>query len=190
MELTFESDRLAFRPLLESDLDLAIEQWADPDVVKYVGGKVMNEEDIASEMPLYARRCAGGAIGIWCVTEKATSDKLGTAVLLPMLVEKDDTDWDLLVGDDIPDADIEVGYILKKSAWGKGYATEACKRMLQFAFDATPLDTVMATIDPANNASRHVLLKSCLREVGQIRAYAEDIPGFEITRAEWLARQS
>ncbi len=188
MNLTFKSDRLVFRPLSETDLDLAIEQWTDPDVVKYVADKTYTEEELAEEMPIVVRRCAGGCIGIWCLIDKATMEKLGTALLLPMPVELDDTDWDLVVGDQIPEGDIEIGYILKKPAWGKGYATEACKRLLKFAFEESPLEEVVATIDAENATSRKVLEKSGLIYQGLMRAYAVDIPGFRITRQQWKQR--
>lgn len=188
MNLTFKSDRLVFRPLSETDLDLAIEQWTDPDVVKYVADKTYTEEELAEEMPIVVRRCAGGCIGIWCLIDKATMEKLGTALLLPMPVELDDTDWDLVVGDQIPEGDIEIGYILKKPAWGKGYATEACKRLLKFAFEESPLEEVVATIDAENATSRKVLEKSGLIYQGLVRAYAVDIPGFRITRQQWKQR--
>lgn len=185
MNLVFDSERLEFRPLSDADMDLLVEQWTDPDVVKYVADKTCTEEELAEEMPIFVRRCAGGCIGIWCLTDKATREKLGTAILLPMPVEMDDTDWDLVVGEQIPEGDIEIGYIFKKSAWGKGYATEACKRLLRFAFEESPLEEIVATIDPENGASRKVLEKSGLICEGLVRAYAHDIPGFRITRQQW-----
>ncbi len=185
MNLIFESERLQFQPLATDDLDLVIEQWTDPEVVKYIADRTYSEAELKEEMSLFTRRCAGGCIGIWRLTEKATGDKIGTAVLLPMPVELDDTEWDLLVGDDIPDGDIEVGYILKRTAWGKGYATEACKRMLRSAFEETPLNVVLACTAIDNAASQHVLTKCGLTPMGTIRAYQEDIPGFRITKDEW-----
>lgn len=191
MSLCFESARLRYRPLEIGDLDLAIEQWTDPEVVRYVADRTYSEQELVDEMPIVVRRCAAGCIGIWVLIEKRTGEKLGSVFLLPMPVELDDTDWDLVVGEEIPEANIEVGYILKRVAWGKGYATEACTRMMQFAFEVSPLQEVVATIDPDNQASRRVLTKSGLREIGLIRAYQAEIPGFKITRAQWQAdRQS
>ena len=185
MNLTFESDRLVFRPLAEADLDLVIEQWTDPDVVKCMADRIYTKEELAEDMPIVVRRCAGGCIGIWCLIDKATREKLGTAVLLPIPVELDDTDWDLVVGEQIPEGDIEIGYVLKKSAWGKGYATEACKRLLKFAFEDSPLKEIVATTDPENAASQRVLEKCGLVYQGLVRAYANEMPGFRITRQQW-----
>ena len=70
-------------------------------------------------------------------------------------------------------------------AWGQGFATEACNRVLEFAFEKTTLDEVKATTDPGNVASQHVLTKCGLRHQGMRRAYACDCLGFSVTRAEW-----
>ncbi|MEM7058822.1 MAG: GNAT family N-acetyltransferase [Pseudomonadota bacterium] len=187
--LFFESDRLIYRPLELDDLDLAIEQWTDPEVVKYVDWDVSTVDEIKEEMPMVIRRAGpGGCIGIWVLTCKETQEKLGTAILLPMPVEADDTEWDLMGTEAIPDREIEVGYILKRSAWGKGYATEACRRMLKFGFEHTPLNEIVACIDPENDVSRKVLLKSGLREEGLIKAYTLEVPGFRITRTHWCGQ--
>lgn len=102
-----------------------------------------------------------------------------------MPILEDDTNWDLVQGEAIPNCEIEIGYILKETAWGKGYATEACKRLLKFAFEQSPLTEVVAVIDEENSASQNVLLKSGLRSVGLMAAYAEQCPGFRITKEQW-----
>ena len=185
MNLVFESERLAYRPLTEADFDLAIAQWTDPAVVKYTADRTYSQEEIVEEMPIVVRRCAGGCIGIWCILERTTKEKLGSVFLLPLPTDQDDTDWNLVQGDGIPEGDIEIGYILKKSAWGKGYATEACKRLLRFAFEVSPLEEIVAVTDPQNTASQRVLEKCGLIHQGLIPAYARHYPGFRITRRQW-----
>ena len=185
MNLDLMSERLLLRPLAEGDLDVEIEMGTDAEVMKYVG-ELDTEELLVHQMPKFIRRCAGGCIGVWCVIERSTNEKLGTAILLPLPIEEDDTNWDLVVGDDFPDCEIEIGYMLKRSAWGKGYATEATKRLLKFAFEVTPLEQLVATIDPENTASRRVLEKCGLICEGIRRAYAVECPGFRITRQQWL----
>ncbi len=187
MQLELQTDRLVLRPLVETDLDLGLELLTDPAVMKYVGGACTRAR-VMEQMPVVTRRCAGGAIGIWCVIERATEQKLGTSVLLPLPIETDDTDWDLVVGDELPDGEIEIGYILRPSAWGRGYATEAAARLLKFAFEATPLQEIVATTDTGNTASQRVLEKCGLLGEGLRRAYAQDCLGFRITRRQWTER--
>jgi ribosomal-protein-alanine N-acetyltransferase len=189
VNLELETDRLFLRPLVESDWDLAVEMFTDPEVMKFVA-EVSSEENVAEEMKAYVRRGAGGRIGVWCVLCRQTDEKLGTAILLPMPIEEDDTDWSLLQEDRYPDVEIEVGYILKRSAWGNGYATEACRRLVQFAFEETELDEVVAVTDPDNAVSQRVLRKCGLRDEGLRRAYAHVIPAFRISRQQWLEMQA
>ena len=85
--------------------------------------------------------------------------------------------------------EIEIGYFLKRSAWGNGYATEAVERILRFAFEDSPLEKVVAVIEPENIGSRRILEKTGFSTTGIRRAYGEDLPGFQITREDWLSRQ-
>ena len=186
MDLVLHSDRLKLRPFEASDLDLAVALRTNPDVMKYIGEPV-TEQQLVAEMPIATRRCAEGAIGIWCVTDQTTSEKLGTAFLLPMPIEEDGINWDLVSGDDLPESEIEIGYKFMPAVWGKGIATEACTRLLRFAFEKTALEQVVAVIDPDNIASRRVLQKIGLKHEGLRRAYATECPGFRITRRDWMA---
>ena len=183
-ELVLETGRLRLRPVTLDDVDLARELFTDPEVMKFVAD-VTPEEDLLEETRKATQRGAGGRIGVWCVTDRRTGEKIGTSVLLPVPIDCDDTDWSLVVEDAYPDAEIEIGYILKPAAWGKGIATEACRRLLRFGFEMTELDEIVATTDPDNAASQHVLSKCGLRNEGIRRAYATDVTGFRITRREW-----
>jgi [ribosomal protein S5]-alanine N-acetyltransferase len=55
--------------------------------------------------------------------------------------------------------DVEVGYRLARSAWGKGYATEAAGAVRDFAFATLGIQRLIAIIDPSNIASIHVAEK-------------------------------
>jgi ribosomal-protein-alanine N-acetyltransferase len=85
----------------------------------------------------------------------------------------------------MPGGDVEVGYFLKQSSWGKGIATEVCRRLLEFIFESTSLDAVVATIDDENHKSENVLLKSGFVYKGRMRAYGEDSPHYRINREQW-----
>lgn len=187
MNLELLTDRLLLRPLHLDDVELGVEMFTDPEVARYVGGGLQTVEKIREEMPLYVRRCGGGCIGNWCVLDKEAAEKIGTCGLLPMPVDEDDTNWGLIEGPNIPDCDIEVGYILKPSVWGKGYVTEICKRLLRFAFEETPLEYIVASIDERNNKSKRVLTKSGFLEEDNRLSYGEISPFFRITREQWLS---
>jgi RimJ/RimL family protein N-acetyltransferase len=105
-----------------------------------------------------------------------------------MPVEERETDYSLVVPGEMPPGDIEIGYYLKRSAWGRGYATEASSRLLDFAFEEGGLLEVVATFDKRNLASRRVLEKAGFKDHGTMRCYGSDGVNFRITRDEWLQR--
>ena len=89
----------------------------------------------------------------------------------------------------MPDREVEIGYFLKRTAWGNDYATEATDRILRFAFEGSPLEEVVAVTDPENRGSRKEFEKIGFLSTGIRRTYGEYLPGFQITRESWLGRQ-
>ena len=186
MNLNLKSDRLLLRPLEKADVDLGLEILTDPEVMLYVG-QARSRAQVIEEMEVSTRRAGGGCIGIWCVMDLATKEKLGTGILLPLPIELADTDWSLVEGEAVPDAEIELGYLLKRSAWGRGYATEIARRLLRFAFEDAPLDEVVAVTHQDHTGSQQVLAKAGMTYEGLRPAYQTQCSGFRITRAQWRA---
>ena len=187
--LVIETERLRIRPYSSDDLDIGIAILTDDRVTRYVCD-TQTPDQVKADMPTATSRGAGGRIGIWTLIRRDTGDKIGTGVLLPMPVEEDDTDWSLVVPERYPDAEIEVGYMLIPSAWGQGFATEACTALLQFGFTHTALDEIVACTDIENGVSKRVLRKSGMRPTGPRPGYADTVEGFSLSRADWTARTS
>ena len=104
MKLELHTERLLLTPLAPTDLDLALELWTDPEVVEYVCD-VMTEAEIRQEMPDSTRRGGNGGIGIWCIADRKTREKLGSTYLLPVPIDEDDTDFSLVVMGQMADAE-------------------------------------------------------------------------------------
>ncbi len=185
--LDLTTERLLLRPLSLSDRDLSGELRTNPEVVKYLG-EPMTPDGVEQYMPVWIRRGGpNGCIGVWRASIKVTGEKIGTGALLPLPIEEEDTNWDTIIENEMPDGDTEVGYILKQSAWGKGYATEICRCLLRFAFEESPLNEVVATFDIENRKSRRVLEKCGFTDKGMRRAYAHEAPDFRISCDQWIA---
>lgn len=184
--LVLRTPRLTLRPWSPEDEDLCLALLCDPEVMRFVGG-AQSEAAARAHMAKALRRGAGGRLGIWSVQRRDTGEKIGDGVLTPIPIETDEPDWSQLVPDAYPEAEIEVGYLLKPGAWGQGYATEICARLLRHAFEQTALARVVACTDLQNHPSQRVLLKCGMRACGTARAYGEMVPWFEITRADWEA---
>lgn len=186
MNLELHSERLTLKPITSAELDLCLEMFTDPQVLRYAGGPLPRAM-IEQKMDDWTKRGGEGCIGIWCISDRESGERFGTVALLPMPVDDKNTDFTRVVPGYMPESDIEIGYFLKRSAWGNGYATEACKRLLRFVFEQTPLDEIVATFNPKNLASRNVLLKAGFVDRGTMWSYGEDGPIFRITRNDWLA---
>lgn len=182
--LILSSPRLHLRPLQESDVDLVLELFTDPEVMEYAGGLVRSEK-IQTEMASSIRRGADGSIGVWCICKAQTKEPIGTIALLPLPVELEDTDWKLVRMGEMPEGDIEIGYFLRKCEWRQGYGSEAVSCLLEFAFSLSGYKEIVAVIDPRNTASRRVLERAGFVSTGDRRAYRETCPGFQITKTDW-----
>jgi RimJ/RimL family protein N-acetyltransferase len=65
--------------------------------------------------------------------------------------------------------EIELTYVLHKSAWGKGYATEAALGLRDYAFEKYGLKRLIALIDPTNRGSEQVARKVGLTLEKEVR---------------------
>ena len=75
--------------------------------------------------------------------------------------------------------EVEVGYLLSKQFWGRGYATEGAKASLEFGFETLGLGQIIGLTHPDNIASQSVLKKCGLK-------YVEQKEYFEMTVNRYL----
>ena len=62
----------------------------------------------------------------------------------------------------------DLGYLLDRRYWGRGYATEAARAVLRYGFQELNLHRIYATCRPANVASWHVMEKLGMRREGHL----------------------
>jgi RimJ/RimL family protein N-acetyltransferase len=133
------TERLLLRAFRAEDFALYAELNADPAVMRYID----SVQDCAAAFRSFCAAIGhwtARGYGPWAVEERATGGVVGRAGLLR---------WEEWPG-------IEVGYTLHPSAWGKGYATEAARRALQYAHEVVGARNVISLIDPENDASIRV----------------------------------
>ena len=78
--------------------------------------------------------------------------------------------------------EIEVGYRFLKEHWGRGYATESALASLAFGFDELGLERIVAVALESNFASRRVLEKCNMEEIGVTRVYGLEQVKYELAR--------
>jgi ribosomal-protein-alanine N-acetyltransferase len=84
-------------------------------------------------------------LGLWATIYKETETFIGRCGLLP---------WNI---DDV--MEVEVAYLIDKSYWGQGLATEAAMGILQYGFEQLNLTRLICLVDPGNIASQKVAEK-------------------------------
>jgi RimJ/RimL family protein N-acetyltransferase len=181
-----ETDRLRLRQFTPDDVDNLVELDGDPQVMRYInGGRATSREEIERrELPAFlAYYTRSDGYGFWAAVEKATGEFVGWFHLRPR-------------ADGAAD-EPELGYRLRRSAWGKGYATEGSRALIAKAFTDLGARRVWAETMVVNVASHRVMEKAGLRYVRTFHAdWPEKIEGDEegdveyaLTRAEWQERQ-
>lgn len=154
MQVFLETERLVLRRFTMGDVDNLVSLDADPDVMRFVnGGKRTSREEIENEfLPAflgYYQRYQ--EYGFWAAIEKSTGDFLGWFHFRPR--------------DGAAPGQAELGYRLRKSAWGRGYATEASRALIRKGFTEFGVQRVTAEAMVANMASRRVMEKAGLKLV-------------------------
>jgi len=135
---TGRSSRLILRQFEERDLDDYADMLADPELVKFIGdGKPKNKEEAWRSMAMVLGHWHLKGFGLWAVEHPETGKLIGRVGLFSP------HGW----------PGIEVGWMLKKSEWGKGYAIECANYSVIYAFKELGLDQVVSLIHPDNTSS-------------------------------------
>lgn len=159
MSNILSTERLLLRRWSEADRDPLARINADPEVMRYLNGPITREASDAFIDEMEATFDAHG-FGLWAVERKEDGRLLGfTGLAL--------SDF----GAPFCPA-VDVGWRLAREAWGHGYATEAARCVLAFAFDELGLPEVVAHTTSINERSRAVM-----RRIGMTHDPADDFDG-------------
>lgn len=188
MRVFLETHRLVLRRFTVQDADNVVALDSDPDVMRYINGgrptapDEVREKIIPAWLAYYDRY---EAFGFWAAIEKSTGEFLGWFHLRPH-PDGPRSDGSARLG-------VELGYRLRRSAWGRGYASEGALALIRKSFTELDVERVYAETMAVNTRSRRVMEKAGLRYV---RTFHQDwpdrIPGdqygdveYALTRAEW-----
>jgi RimJ/RimL family protein N-acetyltransferase len=139
-----ETPRLRLREMASGDLDFVATMLGHPEVNHFYERRFTRAESqewLSRQLDRYRR----DGHGLWIVVDRATSEPVGQVGLCVQDVE----------GTRHP----EIGWLLHRPYWGKGYATEAGAATRDAAFARWHYDHVISLIRPVNVASQRVALR-------------------------------
>ena len=190
--IVLETERLVLRPFTRDDRDALAALYADLEVTRYIGDgstlgperiehmlncaitdheRTWSDETLARLPQLRLSVERDAPFSLWAAVHKPDGRIIGRCGLLA---------WDL-----DGRKEVEVGYILAKSHWGRGLATEAARASRDHAFARLGVDHVISVIHRDNAGSKRVAVKNGMRH--DHNSVVKDVPVgvYAIERPEW-----
>ncbi len=156
-----ETERLVLRRYERDDLDRLDRLNSNAEVMRYIGDGSLRTREQTRAGIVRAQRIYEDfpGLGFWIAEEKPRRRFAGVFALvyIPKTVE------------------VEVGYRLMQSAWGRGLATEGARALVRYGVLELGLDRVVGLTHPANDPSKRVLMKAGLAPRGTGHYYDKEL---------------
>lgn len=156
MKIIFESERLNFRLWKEGDKSAFAEMNSDLKVMEFFPKALTeNESDLLYQS--INDKMEEKNFGLWAVEIKKEKEFIG------------------FIGFNIPNFEsdftpcIEIGWRLKKEAWGRGYATEGARECLAYGFAILNFPEVFSFTSSLNTPSENIMKKIGMQKVGEFK---------------------
>lgn len=165
---TLETERLILREWHEKDADEYFELYKNPEV-ENAGATICKNINESIE----SIRSLINSQGSWAIVLKENSKIVGS----------------IFLGDiNRHDRYRELEYVISGNYQNKGYATEAVKSVLKYAFTELDLLVVAVCYYPFNIKSKRVIEKCCFTYEGTLRKYSRNLADsirYSMTKEEW-----
>ncbi len=175
------TSRLILRQWKDSDLPIFAEMNSSEKVMKYFP-KLLSEMESNAFASRLVDLIEKRGWGLWAVELKESSEFIGYTGLHDIAVELSFSPA------------VEIGWRLSDKYWGKGYATEAAKKVLCFAFNEIGLDEILSITSVINYPSRAVMERINMTDSVK-NFFHPSIPDdsplkehvlYKITKSDWL----
>ena len=162
------TSRLRLREYLRADVDERAAMFADEETMRYYPRLKSRDETVAwVEWNLESYRQHG--LGLWVVELETTGEFLGECGLVVQMVDGV--------------REIELGYSIKRSHWGRGYATEAAFAVRDHAIGVLGFRRLISIIHPDNARSQGVARKVGMRHEKDARVFGHSQKVFSLDNA-------
>lgn len=157
--LPIETDRLRVRRLTDADLDAVHAIYGDAETMRHIGRSgrpTENRDATARILRWFMDHEATHGYGMWALDERDGEPVVGVAGLL--LAEGHGPE-------------VEVVYLVRRDRWGRGYATEAIRAVLDVGHGLLGLRRIIGLAYPDNESSQRVMAKAGMLPDGEVEAY-------------------
>ena len=174
---TLHTPRLRLRPFTVSDASALFALHSNADVLRYWDAPSWTDRGRAERFIAACRQMAEAGTGTRVAVDRASDGRF--------------IGWCSLTRWNADHRSASVGYCFDDAAWGHGYATEAARALLQWAFETLDLNRVQAETDTRNAASARVLEKlgfvreGTLREDCVVNGEVSDSWVYGLLRRQW-----
>lgn len=152
-EVVAETERLILRHLTANDVDAIFAVIGDAEAMKYYP-KTFSRDDAVRWIGRSVERYRTNGYGLFAVVLKSNGEVIGDCGLMQQDVE----------GESL----LEVGYHLRRDHWGHGYATEAARACMTYAFGPLRVEKIVSLIRAENLPSRHVAERNGMKVARQV----------------------
>jgi RimJ/RimL family protein N-acetyltransferase len=165
------TERLVLRRPRDGDLEGFALLCADPEVMRYIGtGRPLDRGTAERSFAIVQAHWARHGSGLRSAISREDGEYLGFVGLAVVPARS------------VAGGETEIGWRLRRAAWGKGYATEGAIAVRDQALEELGLTTLVSLIQPGNDASARVAEKLGMRPDGQGRgAHGETVVVHRLT---------
>lgn len=146
------TSRLLLRRWRAEDVEPFAAICGDPEVMRYIGsGAIRTPEQAAHSIRAFEQAWEENGYGLFAIELLGSGQMIGfTGLAIPTFLPEI-----------LPT--VELGWRFARSAWGNGYATEAARAALDFAFAQIRLPEVVSIYQADNQASARIVQKLGMR---------------------------
>lgn len=169
--MLIETQRLILKLTEQADFNNIVILRSDPEVMRYTSqARVQTKEEVQKFLETAIPYQEKYGHGICSVFDKFSGKFIGQAGLLH-------TGF-------FDENDIEISCRLHKEFWGKGYATELIKALIQWGFTHLSVKKLIAFVYPENLGSHRALKKCGMIHLGLVECYYGILEKYEIYKQE------
>ena len=158
-----ETERLALRTWMPGDAEAAFAIYGDSEVVRFVPGGAIGQDAIPAWIETLMHASERADAGVWPAILKSERRIIGAFGLAPS-----------------PWGDTELSWMLARGDWGHGYATEAVRAVIGYAFSQLHVRRIYAAVDLADARSVALAYRVGLHFDGVVRARHRDVLRYAI----------